>query len=435
MSARRITRALAVAGVAILALTACGGGDSAGSSGEIEGNITYSFWGTPARADKVNTVIDQFHSKNPGTKVTAEVADYNSYIERLTVRAAGGGLACALGTQSTFYTPYAKKNVLEPLDELISSGAIDTKNIPADVVEAGKIDGKQYMIPTGTFVRLLAYNEDLIKKSGAELPTDDLTWEQYGDWLRKVQAGLPNGVKAAEIEATNMFSFTSWVVGHGETMFEDGKLAFDKKLLADWYQFWLDLTADGVTIDPAKIPDQSGPLELTPLATGQTATATRDIPHLFITAKALQGSKKGNVVGHVSIPSQDPARSANILGSNGISIPAKCDNKATAAAFINHFANDVDAALAFQSDNGVVTNTAAQDALLSDPKTPDGVKQNVTILRELTESGDLTNTTYPEGLATLTNELNRNYQQVAFGKMSVEDAVNAFFSSADEALS
>jgi multiple sugar transport system substrate-binding protein len=126
--------------------------------------------------------------------------------------------------------------------------------------------------------------------------------------------------------------------------------------------------------------------------------------------------------------------SANVLGSNGISIPENCDNVPTAAAFTNFFANDTDAALAFQSDNGIVTNTAAQQALLDDTETPEGVKRNITTLSALTESGDLTTSTYPEGLATLTTELLRLYQSAAFGEITVDQAVDEFFTSAESAL-
>ncbi len=53
-----------------------------------------------------------------------------------------------------------------------------------------------------------------------------------------------------------------------------------------------------------------------------------------------------------------------MLGTNGIAIPADCDEVAT-RGFIDFFVGDVDAALAFQSDNGIVTSTAAQEALLA----------------------------------------------------------------------
>ncbi|MFH8252962.1 ABC transporter substrate-binding protein [Microbacterium sp. B2969] len=430
----RAIGALSALAIGAIALASCsGGGAQTAPTGAIEGDIAYSFWGSPTRADKVNTVIGQFEDANSGVTVKPEVAEYLAYVERLTVRAAGDDLACTTGMQSTFFAPYADKGVLRPLDDLIKSGQIDTSDIPEDVMAAGQIDGKQYMIPTGTFVRLEAYNEELVKAAGVDAPTDDMSWEDWADWLHDLQSGLPDGVYASENEGGQMFTLTSWVIGHGQKMFDKDGLAFDKDLLKEYFQYWIDLADDGVAVPAASIPDQNGTLELTPIALGKAVTGTRDIPHLYIMEQALAGNGHPSAVKSVSMPSESD-KSANVLGSNGIAIPESCDNVPTAAAYTDFFANDTDAALAFQSDNGIVTNTKAQDALLDDASTPQGVKRNITTLRGLTDAGDLTTTTYPEGLGTLTTELLRLYQSAAFGEISVDAAVDEFFTSAESAL-
>jgi len=434
-STSRLTLALSATCTAALALTACSSsGGSGGIDGPIEGTVGYSFWGTPARAEKVATVIEQFEEANPGATIDPEVADYFAYVERLTVRAAGGDLACVTGSQSTFLSQYAENETLRPLDDLIASGQIDTAGIPEDVLTAGQIDGKQFMIPTGTFVRVMGYNEQLVTDAGAPAPTDDMTWEQWAQWLRELQPKLPDGVYAAENEGGNMFTLTSWVIGHGGTMFDEDGLAFSEDDLKEFFEYWIALQNEGVALPASSIPEQNGALELTPIAQRKAASGTRDIPHLYVMEQALSGSGQATKVPEVSMPSEDPSESANVLGSNGLSISSECDNIPTAAAYINHFANDTDAALAFQSDNGILTNTAAQDALLADPQIPEGVKQNVTILRTLTDSGDVTTSTYPTGLGTVTTELLRQYEAAAFGNTSVDDAVTAFFAAANDAL-
>jgi multiple sugar transport system substrate-binding protein len=72
--------------------------------------------------------------------------------------------------------------------------------------------------------------------------------------------------------------------------------------------------------------------------------------------------------------------------------------------------------------------------LLADAQTPDGVKQNVTIFRDLTSRADLATSSYPDGLSTLTAELTRLYQQVAFGKATPQEATDGFFDKAAQAL-
>jgi multiple sugar transport system substrate-binding protein len=431
---KRTAVAVSLVTAGALMLGACG--SSTGSSaGGITGEISYAFWGSPARADKVNKVIDQFQKAHAGTTVKAEVADYTAYVERLTVRAAGGDLACATGTQSTFLAQYATKDVLLPLDDLIKSGKIDTTNIPKDVMAAGQVNGKQYMIPTGTFVRIIGYNASLVEKAGVAAPTNDMTWEDYSAWLRSLQPKLSSGVYAGENEGGLFFTLTEWVAGHGEKMFTaDNKLALSKQTLANYFQYWIDLAKDGAVLPPSSIQEQYAALEQTPIATGKAVSGTRDIPHLYIMQTALAGAGKPSSIKMISIPSESKTQSANVVGSNGISIPKNCTNVDTAAAFINHFANDTDAALAFQSDNGILTNTKAQTALLADANTPAGVKQNVSLLKGLTDSGDLTTSTYPAGLSTLTTELLRLYQAAAFGQIPVQQAVDSFFTSAEKSL-
>lgn len=430
--AHRLVLSSAVVSFALLA--ACGGGGEATGGAEASGPIEYSYWGTPARAEKVGAVIDLFHAEQDDVAVTGEVADYVAYIERLTVRAAGGDLACATGTQSTFLAQYAQQGAFQPLEPYIENGLIDTSGIPEDVMAAGQIDGVQYMIPTGTFLRLLTYNTALVEQAGAEPPAQDMTWQEYGQWLRDLQAGLPDGVYASELEGANLFTLYSWVTGHGAQMFDGEELGFDKELLAQWFQFWLDLSDDGATVPPAMIADQFGALELTPMAVGVAASGTRDIPHMYITEQALVGAGQQTTIVSTANPSQDPGRSSNVLGSNGISIAANCANGGAAAVFIDFFANDVDAAIAFQSDNGILTNEAAQEAILQDPGTPDGVRQNVTILRDYTQAGDVTTITYPAGVSILSTELRRLYEDVAFGRSTVAQAVDTFFNEAARAL-
>ena len=411
-------------------------GSAAAPSGEpIEGSIDYAFWGSPERAAKVDAIIDSFEEANPDASVSPEVADYLAYVERLTVRAAGGGLACAVGTQSTFFAPYAEQGVLMPLDDLIASGQIDTADIPEDVLAGGQIDGVQYMIPTGTFVRILGYNGGLVEEAGVEPPTDVETWEEWGAWLRELQAGLPDGVYATSLaEGGTLFTLESWVRGHDVEVYTEDGLGFDKALLAEFWQYWLDLMNEGVAQPASSVAETPPSIELSPLAVGAVASATADIPHLYIIEQTLVGAGLPSGMDWHSMPHQSPDISGNVLGANGISIANDCDNVPTAAAWTDFFSNDTDAAVTFQSDNGVTTNLKGQDALLADPETPEGVKQNVTVFRELTDTGDLTTTIYPAGRTTLAAELTRLFQELAFEQKSVDDAVDEFFSAAEEAL-
>lgn len=432
------TRFLAIIGFAatgVVALTSCVGGSQNTPTpvGEVGGDISYGFWGNQSRADRVGTVIEQFEAATPDAFVKPEFTDYASYVERLTVRAAGEDLACSTGMQSQFFARYAEGGVLRELDDLVESGLIDTSEISDEVLAAGQIDGTQYMIPTGTFARIMAYNEDLAAAAGVDLPSDDFTWDDWADWLRELQPQLPEGTYATENIGGDILTFTAWVVGHGEEMFTDDGLGFDEELMEEFFRYWIDLADEGVALPPSSLSEQATSLELTPLALGRAAAGARDIQQLYDVEQALLGAGLPSTLAPLSMPSESDA-SANVLGANGITIPQNCDNVATAAAFINFFTNDPEATLAFQSSNGVVSNATAQEALLEDPATDEGVKQAIQTMRSFVEAGDVTTSTYPMGFGTATRELERLYQAAAFGDLSVEDAVAEFFASVSSDL-
>ncbi len=401
---------------------------------ELKGDIEYGYWGNAARADvteKVNRLFEQAH---PGTKVTGVSAEYNAFIERLTVQSAASELPCVTQVQSTFLASYAKRGALLPLDELAQSGAIDLKGIPPEILETGKLDGKQYMIPTGTFLRLLAFNKTMATEHGIEPPPNHATFAEYEIWLRAAQKKLPKGVYAAENDAPIPFSLYAWVAGHGETMFKDGQLAASPATIAAWFRFWNDLAKDGVAIPPDRLDEELANFELTPFANGQTLVATRDIPHIAIMEKVRASQGVPTEMEFFSNPANDKGASGNVPGTNGLTIAANCKNVPLAAAYINFFGNDPTAAIAFQSSNGVVVSAPGREALLKDANTPAVVRRSLEALDKVTSAHDIAKANYPSGYQGMAAVLRRQYEEVAFNGTSPEDAAQAFIDEVNSLL-
>ncbi|MCP2138601.1 multiple sugar transport system substrate-binding protein [Rhizobium sp. SLBN-94] len=408
--------------------------NSAAIAQELKGEIEYGYWGNAARADVTEKVSRLFEQQNPGTKVTGVSAEYNAFIERLTVQSAASELPCVTQMQSTFLASYANRGALLSLDELVQSGKIDLKGIPPEILDTGKVDGKQYMIPTGTFLRLLAFNKTLATEHGIEPPPDHATFADYEAWLRAAQKKLPKGVYAAENEAPIPFSLYSWVSGHGETMFKDGQIAASPATIAAWFRFWNDLANDGVAIPPDRLDEELANLELTPFANGHTLVATRDIPHIAIMEKVRASQGVPTEMAFVSNPANDKAVSGNVPGTNGLTIAANCNNVPLAAAYINFFGGDPAAAIAFQSSNGVVVSATGRDALLKDANTPPSVRRSLESLDKVTNANDIATANYPSGYQGMAAVLRRQYEEVAFNGTSPEDAAQAFIDEVNSLL-
>lgn len=420
--------------IGAVAATLLGGLPANAEPSAATGDIEYGYWGNAKRTVVTEAVISAFHAKYPEANVRGIVAEYRSYIERLTVQAAAGELPCVTQTQSTFLTTYASRDVLIPLDELVASGAIDVSGIPAEVLDIGKYDGKLYMVPAGTFVKLIAYNHGLAQKYGIEDPAKRTDFNTFKQWLINAQAKLPKGVYATEANGANLFTLDSWIAGHGQSISKDGKLGFDQKVIADYLGFWKELHDAGAVVPADRLDEQLGAFELRPLSTGQALTATRDIPNVAQSKDVLEKAGLPSEIRFFRNPVEAVAKSGNVPGANGLSISASCNNVPTASAFVDFFVNDPTAAIAYQSSNGVVASKSGSAALLADKATPEAVRASLRVNEEVVADDDLAAASYPSGYQALQDPLRRAYEGVMLNGVSPTDAAERFFRDASRAL-
>ncbi|SFU21906.1 extracellular solute-binding protein [Mesorhizobium sp. YR577] len=433
-----LRRALLRSNCAVIAITLSGLVSEAALAqnqlGPVDGTIEYGYWGNARRAGLTEAVSRAFETAHPGAKVQGIVAEYAAYVERLTVQAAAGELPCVTQTQSTFLATYATRGVLMPLDDLVQSGGIDVSGIPDEILATGRIGGKLFMLPTGTFLRLVAYNAAMAELYGIAAPPKRGTFDEYKQWLLTSQKKLPQGVYAAENEGANLFTFYSWIAGHGQKFFEKGALGFEPALLTQYFEFWEGLRKAGAVVPADRLDEQFGAVEVTPLSRGHVLSATRDIPQIFQAEQTLATANLPSEIEFARNPVATGAKSGNVPGTNGLSISANCDNIATAAAYLNFFGNDPRAAVAFKSANGVIVSQAGQKALLDSKSTPENVRESLETLSAIVADGDITPASYPSGYQTLPNLLRRIYEDVALKGQSPAEAAKRFFDEASRTL-
>jgi multiple sugar transport system substrate-binding protein len=429
-----VLRAASVSAGLLLAALTASSASSQGAAGPVKGSIDYGYWGNARRAELTEAVSRAFEAANAGTQVQGVVAEYNAYIERLTVQAAAKELPCVTQTQTTFLATYAARGVLRPLDDLVKSGALDVSGIDEGVLETGKVDGKLFMIPTGTFLRLVAVNAGMAQQNGIPMPPKRPTFDEFKKWVLEAQKKLPKGVYAAENEGALLFTLYSWIAGHGQPFFKDGGLGFSPDLLARYFDYWEELRAAGAALPADRLDEQFGALELQPLARGVALSGTRDIPQIVQARQTLASANLPSDIQLVRNPAEPGVKSGNVPGANGLSISANCTNVPTATAFLNFFSNAPQAAIAFQSANGVVVSKSGQEALLSDPKTPETVRASLLTLAALVKDNDIAPATYPPGYQALQSILRRAYEGVSLKGQKTDQAAAQFMTEAARAL-
>jgi multiple sugar transport system substrate-binding protein len=423
---------------------ACGGGtsatDAAGAAGEdgkgqVEGTIRLSWWGAESRNKKTNQVADMFEDQHSGVTVQREVTDFGNYWNRLNVQAAGKNMPCVTQMQARQLNDYTDRKVLLPLDPMIDSGAIDVAGIPAEVLDSGRgPDGKLYMVPTGAAYDALMVNQTLAEQAGVGLPPDGYDWDFFFDWARRAARGMPEGAAAANLRGGQPNYFIAYTNAYGQDMFSaDGKLGFTKELLAEYWTRWEELRAAGATNDAASSAEEPTQPEESYIAQGKVMADSRPGNSLTPVQATLDGLGKNQKLTTLPLPS-GPDGPGNVIITSGFSVPVNCDNVPTAAAFINFWANDQEGARIYASDNGAVTTTKLLEQQLADTSLPATKHQELELYQKIVDQGAAT-IVYPPGYqAVFEDAFTRSYEDVIFGRRSIQEAVDSFFREANAGL-
>ena len=439
----RIAGSIGIAG-AMLALAACGGSSTPGGAGgtgkgAVKGTISFAWWGSQTRSEKTYQIMSMFQKANPGTHISGEPdGNYTEYWQKLTVQAAAKNMVCVPQMQNTYMSQYDSRGALMPLDDMVKSGAINISGIPASIIKGGRgQDGKLYMIGTGAATTTLVYNATMARKYGIPALTDHMTWPQYQQWLLAAQAKLPKGVYAANLQGGSYSILFAWVRSHDQQVFTPAsgggyKLGFSKQTLIDFWNWWQPLIKAGA-VTPAGMmaeePTTSGNDYLAQakvLAESDTSNASAD--------DASLAAINGGTVQPVMYPVGPTGTSGMNMDLSGLSISANCDNVPTAAAWINYFAHNAQAAAVYSSDNGSVTVGSFLQTQLTNPKLKVAEKTSLDFMKML-YSANRPVSFYPAGYNAIVPLLLNTYSSVAFGRQTPASAANQFFSEADNDLS
>jgi len=441
---RRIgTTALACA--ALLVVAGCngtsvtddsaGGGDGQNGKGEVTGKLQLTFWGGANRAAKTNAVADMFVKAHPGVTIDRQNADFGNYFNKLNIQASSKTLPCVMQLQGRQLNDYTKRKVLLPLDPMIESGAIKVDDIPKEVVDTGRgPDGKLYFLPYGAAYDAVGVNETMAQQAGVGLPPDGYTWEQYTDWMTRASAKLPEGTFAAGSRGGLPNFFIAYQLANGKQLFtDDGKLGFTKESLVEYWTMWEKLRKAGVTMGADAQADEPEGAEQGFIAQGRLLTDSIPGNALTPASGTLATKPGGQKLTTLPMPS-GPSGGGNAMFTSGFAIPTNCDNVPTAAAFIDFFTNDLEAGKVFKSDNGAATNQKVLQAQVDDPQLPALKKHELELYQQIVAKKPPT-ILYPPGYqATFESTFTRSYEEIAFGKKTVQQAADSFFTEANAGL-
>lgn len=411
---------------------------AAASSGP-SGSITVSWWGAPIRNEKTNAVIKLFEKAYPNVTVQGVNEGWTQYWQKLTVEASAHSLPCVTQTQSRQLLTYTNEGVFLPLDNLISAGKIDVSQMSKGVLDSGQgADGKVYMIPYGAAYFGFIYNKTLAEKAGLKPLPAIYTWAQFESWLTEAKGKLPAGVYPIMQNGFNSDPFLSYVHDTGYSLFsKSGQLGFPESVLRDYWSIWLNFAKQGITI-----PED--------LAVQESTGSTIEQSYL-VHGKVMVESAPGNqfpdgqknatqlgtgTLGMMMYPSGSHAV-GGVLVTNGFSIPTTCTGakQEAAAAFINFWTNNAEAAKVFASDNGVVTDSNLLQAQINDPSLSAATREYLQVFDVISKHNPPVELYAPGYTAVFSTLYTQVFQQIASGKLTLDQGVKTFFAQAKQQLS
>ncbi len=217
--------------VLILLLTACG---SKTTSGPTE--VKVMMWGSPEELAVWQSVADAFHTKNPSIKVTMDVADWDSYWDKLNTLYAANTPPDLFAMDAPLFQDWYSRGALLNLQPYIDKtpGLLDS--LYPVTLQAYETPDGYYGVPRDAQTIVLFYNKDKFDAAGLPYPDDTWTLDKLREVAKQLTIRDSNGVAtqwglAADLSDMELFwSEAIWEYGgdiisadHTQTLLTEGK--------------------------------------------------------------------------------------------------------------------------------------------------------------------------------------------------------------------
>ena len=195
-------------------------------------------------------IIEQFEAANPDIQVQLEPVGSGDYYARILTQIAAGDPPDLLQIGDDAVPMFVEKGAFVPLDKFISSAdyPLDTSIYLPGVLEPGRWNDAQYLLPKDFSPLAVYYNKKLFDEAGLPYPQDGWTWEQFLDTAQKLTKTDDSGKTVqwgAQLPAAWTTGFEYWVAAAGGKLISDDGKQFkgymDSPEVQAAVQFYADL--------------------------------------------------------------------------------------------------------------------------------------------------------------------------------------------------
>jgi multiple sugar transport system substrate-binding protein len=195
----------------------------------------------------MEAAVKYFNDTHPNIQIKMDIMPWDTLYQKLLPSLKSGGEPDIVAVGDTNLPQYADSGLLQPLDDLWSSG-LDPKKFSAGALQGMTYKGQKYGAPIIYFGLLLYYNKDLFTAAGLDPNKCPANWDEWQADILKLTKdangdGKPEqyGIAWGDHAAPNIWPALVWQ-GGGDFISQDGTKSMlnDPKTIAA-IKTWTDL--------------------------------------------------------------------------------------------------------------------------------------------------------------------------------------------------
>lgn len=230
--------ALAVAGAAMVAGSACAPAGPGGAPTEI------ALWAMGSEAEAAAALVPAFERTHPAIRVRVQQVPWSAAHEKLLTAFVGDALPDVVQVGSTWVPELVALGALAPAPERsAAAGTQDDADLFPGVLAAFTVGGRRFAVPWYVDTRVLFYRADLVAAAGAREPPD--TWDGWVEVFRRLAA--PPARWALFAPSTDWWLPATLALEQGATLLDAGGRfgRFEAPDARRGFAFYVSLFRDG----------------------------------------------------------------------------------------------------------------------------------------------------------------------------------------------
>ena len=342
---RNLLRLTSFVVLASMVMAACqsSGATPAVSEATPQGGVTVIRVGTGDGGDGLTPhqqIIQNFEDKNPNILVQLEAVAGRDYYARLLTQIAAKAAPDIMQVGDDAVPSFVEKGAFIPLDDCIKQNNLDLSGYLPGLLDPGKVNGKQYLLPKDYTPVGVYYNKKIFDAAGVPYPKDGWTWDELLSTAQKLTQDTNNDgtpdIYGLQLPATWTTGFEYWVAAAGGKLIsEDGKKFvgyLDSPEVIRAVQFYADLYN--------KYKVAPSPADLNQFGGGNSEFDNgKAAMRLFGRWPQASLKKNPNIDLGVVAPPQDKQR-ANVLFWGGFGIASTTKNSNEACKFLTYYTGE-----------------------------------------------------------------------------------------------